>query len=52
MALKIKIDRMANSLNDESLNKSTYVCYDEYEPLMELALDKDDEDVLYEYLRK
>lgn len=52
VALKIKIDRMANSLNDESLNKSTYVCYDEYEPLMELALDKDDEDVLYEYLRK
>ena len=48
--LKVKIDRMATSLNDNSLNTSTYVTFDDQEDLLDLALDGDDESSLFEHL--
>ncbi len=51
VSLKRKIDRMANSLNDESLNISTYVEYDRNEDLLDIVLSKEDESEIYSHLK-
>lgn len=51
ISLKRKIDRMANSLNDESLNVSTYVEYDRNEDLLDITLSEEDETEIYSHLK-
>jgi len=50
-SLKRKIDRMASSLNDESLNISTYVEYDRNEDLLDIVLSEEDETEIYSHLK-
>lgn len=48
--LKVKIDRMAESLNDNSLVKSSDVIYDDNERLLDLKLDNLDLEELFNHL--